>query len=200
MNKVIIASQNKHKLQEFNDISSLMGFNEFFTVKNISQDIGEIDESALTYVGNAQIKARIVFEHYQQPVLADDSGLEIMSLNNIPGIKSARYAGCNATAADNRNKLSKLIKSTGQNEVPARFRCALVYKTSNEHEVSFEKYWYGSVCAVKFESKGFGYDAMFVPEGYSSPVTDMAASVKNTISHRAKALEDFFRYITFSNF
>lgn len=186
MRKLIIATKNSGKFREIADMLSdlnleLVSLNEF-------EDISEIEEDGTTYSENALIKARIVFERTNLPVLSDDSGLEVVSLNFQPGVRSARFAGEPVNYLANNKKLLSLLKDVPESERKARFICVVVFKNKLKEEIT------EGICAGRIASEprgegGFGYDPLFIPEGYQLTFAEINQSIKNKISHRAKAIE-----------
>jgi XTP/dITP diphosphohydrolase len=188
--ELIFATNNHHKLREINSIIGeeiiLKGLSEV----NITEDIPEEEP---TLEGNALAKARYVHARTGLNVFADDTGLETEALNGLPGVHSARFAGESKDSAENIAKLqSMLAEKTNRN---ARFRTviALIY---NNEEYLFEGTVNGRIIDEKRGKEGFGYDPVFVPEGFSKTFAEMSLVEKNRLSHRAKALEklkDFLR-------
>lgn len=180
--KLVIASNNKHKIEE---IKAIVG--DRFDLLSMN-DIGfheDIVEDADTFIGNALIKARTIFNKYQLNCLADDSGLIVESLNNEPGVYSARYAGEPTNHENNINKV--LEKLNGIENRKAKFVSVIAVIIDGE-EFIFEGEVKGTIRNEKKGSKGFGYDPIFEPEGYHITFAEMLEDEKNAISHRARAL------------
>ncbi|WWO99367.1 MAG: non-canonical purine NTP pyrophosphatase [Candidatus Dasytiphilus stammeri] len=194
MKKILLATSNPGKLFEFLQIIK-HHYSVQFVIKPIYQDIGKIHEHGVNYLENALIKAQIVYEYYQCPVLSDDSGLELINFNNIPGIYSARYAGINATDQQNRNKLKNFLLSHHLTSTPARYRCVLVYQQSISKIKKFEAVWNGKIVTYHNIDNGFGYDPMFIPIGYNKTVTEIDIESKNKYSHRAQAVMNFVKFL-----
>ena len=190
--KIFIASKNKGKIKEIKYCLSEMDF-EFFSLLD-TPDIPDIAETGNTFEENAWLKAEQVYKLTGIPVIADDSGLEVDYLKGEPGIYSARYAGENATDDDNCNKLlSKLSDVAGENR-KANFRCVIIYYDGvNKH--IFEGICNGHIITSKRGENGFGYDPLFIPDGYSLTFAELDAETKNKISHRGKALEKMKEYL-----
>lgn len=183
--EIILATKNNGKLSEIREI-----FKED-SIKLISLTelnfIDEITEDADSFLGNALKKAKIIFNYYKKPVLADDSGLEVDILNNRPGVYSARYAGENVSYEDNNNKLISELESF----VPpynAKFVTCAVFIDS-EIELYEFGYLYGEIILDKRGNNGFGYDPIFIPQGYNLTLAEMNLNEKNSISHRSKAFK-----------
>ncbi len=180
--KLVIASNNQHKIEE---IKAIIG-NRFELLS--MNDIGfydDIVEDADTFIGNALIKARTIYNKYKINCLADDSGLVVESLNNEPGVYSARYAGEPTNHENNIQKvLAKLNSIKNRN---AKFISVIAVIIDGE-EFIFEGEVEGTIREEKKGSKGFGYDPIFEPKGYNITFAEMLEDEKNAISHRARAL------------
>jgi len=183
MQSIVFATNNLHKLDEVRNKLS-----KHFNILSLN-DINchdEIPETANTFEGNAEQKANWILEKYGFDCFADDSGIEIEALNGEPGVFSARYAGENCSYDDNNKKvLYKLKNKTNRN---ARFVTSICLKINGETH-----FFNGKIEGVIIEdyagNEGFGYDPIFVPNGYSKSFAEMNLNEKNKISHRAKALE-----------
>lgn len=182
MTNLVFATNNSHKLLEarakissFNIVSlSEIGFHE------------DIEEYETTLEGNARIKAEYIYNKFGVDCFADDTGLEVEALNGAPGVYTSRYAGTNPTFIDNMNKL--LSDMNGFENRKARFRTAIHLIINGEHH-SFEGIVNGTITTELIGEQGFGYDPIFIPEGYSETFAQLPLSVKNTISHRGRALD-----------
>ena len=187
--ELVFASANQNKVTE---IQKLVGEK----IKLLSlKDIGcteEIEESGTTFQENALIKARYVFETYKCNCFADDSGLEVEALNNEPGVYSARYAG--EPKNDNRNtqKLLKELKSNSNRN--ARFKTVIALLI-NGKEQFYEGEISGKIALHPSGSGGFGYDPVFIPDGYDRTFAQMTLEEKNHISHRAIAIQKLVDYL-----
>ena len=189
MNKLVFATNNSHKLKEVKSI--LKGR---FTVLGLS-DIGcneDIPETADSLEGNALLKAQYVYEKYGMDCFADDTGLEVRVLDGEPGVKSARYAGEAKKSVDNVNKL--LIRLKGKSDRSAQFRTVIALIMKGETH-SFEGIVSGVIAEKPRGSSGFGYDPVFVPEGYLSTFAQLRAEEKNKMSHRAVAVNKLIDYL-----
>lgn len=194
--KIIFATNNLHKLKE---IQSLLG--EHFQLLSLSElgFSGDIPEEQDTLEGNALEKARFIFDKYHQPCFADDTGLEVEALRGEPGVYSARYAGSvkdygseEKRSAANVSKL--LAKLSGNKNRKAQFRTAIAYINDKGHWL-FEGKVTGSIIDVRRGSEGFGYDPVFVPDGYTDTFAEMPLAEKNKISHRARAFANFVTFL-----
>lgn len=184
LQSIVFASNNKHKLEEVTDI-----LKSRYKVVSLAE-IGcfdDIPETSDTLEGNALLKARHVFEKYQIDCFADDTGLEVEVLSGRPGVYSARYAGEGCSYEDNVKKL--LAEMEGITNRRARFRTVIALIAGNQVRY-FEGVINGFISTEKKGSSGFGYDPVFVPEGYSQTFAEMTAGLKNTISHRALAVSN----------
>ena len=188
---MVFATNNLHKLEE---IQAILG--DAQPVVSLKQ-IGcneDIEETASTFEGNALLKARYVHAKYGCDCFADDSGLEVDALGGEPGVYSARYAG--ADGHDSEANMDKLLqKLSGIKNRHARFRTviALIWKGK---EYLFDGKVEGVILEEKRGEKGFGYDPLFVPDGYEQTFAQMESGVKNKISHRARAMEKLVLFLT----
>jgi XTP/dITP diphosphohydrolase len=151
-------------------------------------EIKSIEETGITLIENALIKARTVQKITGLPSLADDTGLEVDALNGAPGVYSARFAGENATYEDNVNKMLIALKGIPFDKRRARFRTVLAFVDSNS-ELSEDGVIEGRIINNARGEDGFGYDPIFQPENYDITFAEMTSEEKNSISHRARALE-----------
>ena len=180
--KLVFASNNVHKLQEVRAI--LAGH----TILSL-EDIGchaDIPETADTLEGNSLLKAQYVFDHFHCDCFADDTGLEIEALGNQPGVYTARWAGEPSNPANNRKKA--LQELAGIDNRRARFRTVITLIRSGKIE-QVEGIVRGSIAEAEYGNGGFGYDPLFIPEGYDKTFAELPAETKNAISHRARALQ-----------
>lgn len=158
-------------------------------------DIGcteDIPETSDTIEGNAIQKANYVSEKYRVNCFADDTGLEVRALNGEPGVLSARYAGEEKDAQANMNKLLAALKDKNNRE--ARFKTAIAVNLASE-KVIFTGIANGIITDRQYGDKGFGYDPVFIPDGYNKTFAELPLSVKNEISHRAKAMYQLIDYL-----
>lgn len=179
--EIVVATTNNHKLQELRKIMP-----KSFKFTGI-RDIGfsdEIPETGDTFEANALQKARFIQHHTKHPCLADDSGLEVKALGGKPGIYSARYAGPDANSNDNIKKL--LNAMNGFTNRTARFKTVLAL-ILDKKEYIFEGTVSGRITDSPSGYEGFGYDPVFIPDGYTKTFSEMTPEEKNLISHRAEA-------------
>lgn len=187
--KFVFATNNTHKLEE---VSAILGKKiELLSMKDIDCNV-DIPETADTLEGNALIKARYIFENYHLDCFADDTGLEVEALNGAPGVYSARYAG---DAHDSEANMKKLLKEMENVENrKARFRTVFAL-IINGKEHLFEGIVKGEIIKNRKGTSGFGYDPVFVPEGYSQTFAEMGNELKNKISHRAMATQKLCHFL-----
>ena len=183
-NRLVIATSNKHKLSE---IISVLA-NPSWQILSL-QDFPEIDpiaETASTFRENALLKARTVFRHTSLLTLADDSGLEVDALAGAPGVTSARYAGPEHDYAANNRKLLKALRGISTGGRQAQFRCVVAI-VNKDYEKVVEGIVRGHIIQELRGNGGFGYDPLFVPDGYDKTYAELGEGIKNRISHRAIA-------------
>ena len=187
--KLVFATNNKHKLEEMRAI--LGGKVELLSLADIDCH-DDIPETADTLEGNALIKARYIYDKYGCLCFADDTGLEVDALGGEPGVYSARYAGENNDSEANMRKL--LQNLTGKSERSAQFRTVIALIIEGE-EFLFDGIVRGRISEERMGSAGFGYDPIFVPDGYEESFAQMAAEQKNAISHRSRAASALNDYL-----
>lgn len=186
MMKLIIATANSGKLKEIAELLSPLGF-------DLEPDGRDVQETGTTLEENAMIKAVAVAEHHPDTwVLADDSGLEVDALGGEPGVYSARYAGLEKNNDRNMAKLLEALQ--GQNNRDAQFRTVLALVGAGEKRI-FEGVVRGKIISEMRGDGGFGYDPIFVPDGYNRTYAEMTLEEKNSMSHRAIALRKLVEYL-----
>lgn len=189
--QLVFATNNPHKIFEVRHLLGkryeILGLNDL----GIKEDIPENQD---TIEGNAIEKSKYIFEKYNLPCFADDTGLEVDFLNGRPGVFSARYAGKDCSFDDNVNKL--LGELDGVENRKARFRTVIAFIDKNNITQLFEGIVNGHIAKSRQGSEGFGYDPVFVPDGYCLSFAEMELTLKNAISHRAKAMNKFIEYLT----
>ncbi len=188
LDKICFASHNADKVKEISTI---------LDVKMLSLDeIGcteEIEEPGKTLEANSFFKAYHVYKNYSMNCLADDSGLEVFALNSAPGVYSARYAGEHGNHEANNALLLKNME--GITDRRAKFRTVLTLIV-NIHTYVFEGEVEGQIATEKRGENGFGYDSVFIPDGYDKTFAEMTLAEKNSISHRARAIEKLNEFLT----
>jgi XTP/dITP diphosphohydrolase len=187
---LLIATKNAHKTSEFRD---LLGAG--FQVRDLNQhpEVPSPEETGATFAENAEIKALAASRLFPGLVLADDSGLEVEALGGAPGVRSARYAGENATDAENRAKL--LRELSGQAQRQALFQCVLALAEGGQIVRTFSGAVEGTLLEAEQGEGGFGYDSLFVPAGYHETFAQLPAEVKNRESHRARAMQQALAFL-----
>ena len=187
--KLVFATNNKNKLYEVQKMIPS-------SIQLVSlQDINcqeDIEETALTLKGNARLKAIHVFENYGFSCFADDTGLEVEALNGQPGVFSARYAGEPVNAENNIDKLLKELE--GKTNRKAQFRTSICLLLNNE-EYYFDGICKGEITIERRGTNGFGYDPVFIPEGYACTFAEMSEIEKNKISHRGLAIKKLTEFL-----
>jgi XTP/dITP diphosphohydrolase len=191
MKRIIFASKNEGKINEVRKI--LAGLKvQILSLSDVDYTI-EIEETGSTFEENAKIKADVIYKEYKIPVISDDSGLAVEQLNGEPGVYSARYAG--ASAADEENNL-KLLKTLEKFPQPhkAKFVCLAVYYFGTDFFTAIGEV-NGKIIKSPRGTKGFGYDPLFVPDGYIQTMAELNSEIKNKISHRFNAFVQLKKYI-----
>jgi XTP/dITP diphosphohydrolase len=196
---ICFASNNAHKLDE---VTSILG--DSFTIRTLA-DIGctdELPETTGTILGNSAQKARYVFDHFNVACFADDSGLEVDALNGEPGVDSAFYAGGGkpGETRSHEGNIAKLLKNmAGQTNRHAQFRTVITLVepdlTGAPVEHQFEGIVSGTILTEPRGKGGFGYDPLFLPDGYTKTFAEMSLAEKSKISHRARALAGLVEYL-----
>ena len=184
--KIVLATGNKGKLREFKKMCDT----EVIAFSDILGEM-EIVEDADSFKGNALIKARTIYEKLEDAdaiVISDDSGISVPLLGGIPGVYSARYAGEGASDKENLYKLVNAVKEAGVEKTPAYYTASIAI-VSKFGEYVVHGWMHGEVLSSTRGDHGFGYDPMFVPNGYNQTLGELEDEVKKSISHRGKALE-----------
>ena len=186
MKKIILASNNKGKIREFNTM--LDGLYKVVSMSDMQ--VEEVPEIGLTFVENALIKARNASEQSGLPALADDSGIVVDALDGEPGIYSARYAGNHGDDEANTQKLLDEMSSIADGDRSARFWCAVVFveHANDPTPIIIQRGWEGEILREKVGENGFGYDPIFHVPTHGCASAELAPEIKNAISHRGKAL------------
>ena len=185
--EIVVATRNRHKTRE---IQHILGSEFKVSDLGAHPEVPEIRESGTSFEGNAKLKALAASRQLPALVIADDSGLEVDALGGAPGIYSARYAGANATDSDKIDKLLRAlvrVRATGD-ERRARFRCVVALAGTGSLLETFEGIVEGRIADEAQGDSGFGYDPIFIPEGFDQTFGELPTEVKNRISHRAKAI------------
>jgi len=185
--KIIFASSNPHKI---NELQSLLDEFDYEVIPQTQLGIDDVDETGLTFVENALLKARNACLSSGKPAIADDSGLVVPALDGAPGIYSARYAGNKADAGANIEKLLEDMRDIPADRRQAHFHCTLVYLEHAEDPAPLicEGIWQGMILQAPTGLHGFGYDPVFYDVNEKASAAELDSTRKNEISHRGKAL------------
>ncbi len=191
--KILIGTNNRHKIEEIKNILNGMDI-ELLSIDDLGIDI-IIEEDAMTLEGNAFKKAKGFYDMAKMPVFADDTGLFIDLICGAPGVCSSRYAGENATYDENCIKLLEEMKDLPEGSRQGGFKTVICYFENPENVHYFKGEVRGKILTSRRGVNGFGYDPLFVPDGFDKTYAEMNAQEKNHFSHRAKALEKFAEFI-----
>ena len=185
MKKWVFATNNQHKIEEAKEI--LGGFAEIMSLNSINFH-DDIEETADSFEGNALIKAKTVFEKTGFPCFADDSGLCVNALNGRPGVKSARFANEHGPVDHSLNNQKLLNELEGKADRSAFFTTVICAYGFNDSPIYFTGEVHGNIASALSGAEGFGYDPLFVPEGFDKTFAELGSKIKNEMSHRANAL------------
>ncbi len=188
MTDIVLASSNKGKVREFNQLLAALDI----TVRPQGEfNVEDAEETGLTFVENAILKARNAAQHTGLPAIADDSGLEVDALNGAPGIYSARYARAGASDQANLEKLLADLRDVAEADRTARFQCLLVYMrhANDPTPLICQGTWEGRILTAPRGENGFGYDPVFFVPTHDCSSAELPADVKNSLSHRGQALQ-----------
>lgn len=188
--RLIVATRNAHKVEEIRSILHEDDVCDLSVVENPPV----VEETGVTFLENATLKAVAISKITEGLVLSDDSGLEIDALGGAPGVYSSRYAGEEGNDALNNEKLLRELE--GVSPRTARFRCVMVLARRGEVLADFSGSVEGEILREPFGAGGFGYDPLFCPEGYHESFAELGEEVKNSLSHRAKALEQVAKWLS----
>lgn len=194
--KLVLASNNKHKAEEYAamfKIENGIDISILLPRHLIGEDV-EIEETGLTFEENASIKAKHIYELTKLPGFSDDSGLEVRALDNKPGLNSARYSGSHGDDKANRQKVLSELIEINTDDWSARFRCVICFY-DGQNEYFFEGICTGKLISEEKGTGGFGYDPIFIPDGYNITFAEMPPEEKNKISHRANAVNKFQQFL-----
>ncbi len=194
MKRIVLASGNCGKVREFNEL--LAGL-DLEVVPQSEFNVPEAEETGLSFVENAILKARNAAQHTGLPAVADDSGLEVDALKGEPGIHSARYAGPGATDRQNLEKLLAALKDAPDAERTARFQCVIVFlrHALDPTPIICQGTWEGSILREPRGANGFGYDPVFHVPTHGCSAAELPSEVKNRLSHRGQALAKLLRIL-----
>ena len=194
---IVLASNNSHKAKEIQHISDMIlpgKIHIIIPIELLGYKV-DVEETGTSIEENAFLKANSLFKLLKKPCFADDTGLEIDALNGEPGLNAAIFAGEHGNDKKNREKVLRLLKDIPDTNRTARFKTILCLVNPSG------KYFFEGVCKGKISleergNSGFGYDSIFIPDNYSMTFAELPELIKNTISHRAKALEKLIKYLT----
>jgi XTP/dITP diphosphohydrolase len=195
MRSLIIATRNRHKTSE---IAAMLGSDWLVQDLAAYPDLPETEETGATFAENAMLKAIAASQSIKGLILADDSGLEVDLLGGAPGVRSARYAGEKATDKDNRTKLlHELAKfqHAAPEPITARFQCAMALADAGRPLATFNGCVEGRIVLAEAGTGGFGYDPLFIPDGYTQTFAELDPATKKSLSHRALALEQAIAWL-----
>lgn len=187
---IFLASGNSHKIEELQQVLGDLGI-ELKSTLDVDSPM-DVEENQPDLQGNARKKAKAWYNKTGLPSISDDTGLEVDALDGAPGVYSARYAGDNPSYDDNVNKL--LDELRGKSDRSAQFRTVIAF-VDGEDEHFFEGICRGRIIDEKRGDKGFGYDPVFVPEGYEKTFAELSSEEKNKISHRGRAVQKFIEFL-----
>ena len=183
--RLLLATRNAHKTREVREI---LGGGWIVEDLSVLPDLPEVEETGETFEDNAKLKALAASLHYEGWVLADDSGLEVDALGGAPGVRSARFAGDNATMEENRALLIEKLSEVRGQDRRGRFRCVLALAKDGELVRTFSGSVEGFIGPAERGQGGFGYDALFIPEGSCRTFAELTPRQKHSCSHRGRAL------------
>ena len=186
MQKLLVATGNAHKTEE---IRAMLGDGYDVTDLKSHPQLPAVEETGMTFLENATLKAVEISREVAGLVLSDDSGLEVDALGGAPGVYSSRYAGEDGNDDLNNKKLLFELDGVGEGERTARFRCVMVLAENGEVLACFDGAVEGRIISERQGDGGFGYDPLFVPEGHQQSFAELGEEIKNTLSHRARAME-----------
>ena len=184
MQKLLVATGNSHKTDE---IRAILGAGYVVSDLKAHPELPEVEETGTTFLENATLKAVEISKQVEGLILSDDSGLEVDALGGEPGVYSSRYAGEAGNDAANNKKL--LHELQGEDSRTARFRCVMVLAQDGEVLASFDGAVEGRMLSELHGEGGFGYDPLFVPDGYEQTFSQLSEEIKNQLSHRAVAMQ-----------
>ena len=193
MQKLLVATGNSHKTDE---IRAILGAGYVVSDLKAHPELPEVEETGTTFLENATLKAVEISKQVEGLILSDDSGLEVDALGGEPGVYSSRYAGEAGNDAANNKKL--LHELQGEDSRTARFRCVMVLAQDGEVLASFDGAVEGRMLSELHGEGGFGYDPLFVPDGYDQTFSQLSEGIKNQLSHRAVAMQKVVAWLAAS--
>jgi len=193
MQDLLVATGNSHKTAE---IRAILGADYVVSDLKAHPELPEVEETGSTFLENATLKAVEISKQVEGLILSDDSGLEVDALGGEPGVYSSRYAGEAGNDAANNKKL--LHELQGKDNRKARFRCVMVLAQDGEVLTSFDGAVEGRMLSELHGEGGFGYDPLFVPDGYDQTFSQLSEEIKNQLSHRAVAMQKVVAWLATS--
>ena len=184
--RIVIATHNAGKARELAELFAIVGVE---TVSAAELGIDEPEETGKSFAENATLKAEAAAKSSGLPAVADDSGLEVSALGGAPGIHSARWGGPHKDFALAMERVNRELEASGSNDRTAKFVCVLAYARPNAETIATRGAIVGTLTWPPRGTRGFGYDPIFVPQGYDQTFGEMEPSLKDSISHRARAFE-----------
>lgn len=193
--QVVLASSNKGKIAE---IQAILKQQNIEVISQSHFNVSDVEETGTTFIENAIIKARHASKISGLPAIADDSGLEVDAINGAPGVYSARYAGLPSNDKNNTAKLLNALEKIPKEQRAARFHCVMVFMAhvNDPSPLIGHGVWEGSIAFKEAGNNGFGYDPVFYIPEHNCMSAELASSIKNTLSHRAKALKQLLPQIS----
>jgi len=198
MKKIVLASNNQGKVREISQmLNDLKPAIDMVVVPQSDFNVSEVEETGLTFVENAILKARYAAKVTGLPAIADDSGIEVDYLKGAPGIYSARYSGVGASDQQNLDKLLSELKDVPVEKRTARFQCLIVYMQHADDPTPLivQGTWEGIITEHAMGDNGFGYDPVFYVEQHKCTSAQLSAEIKNGISHRGQALKKLITFL-----
>jgi XTP/dITP diphosphohydrolase len=183
---LLVSTRNRHKLRE---IRNILGARFEVADLSILPTMHEVEETGTSFDENADLKAVAASQLFEGWVIADDSGLEVDALGGSPGVYSARYAGETASDSENNALLLKNLEEVPEQKRRARFRCVIVLARVGRKLAAFSGVVDGLIASSPRGAEGFGYDPLFIPDGFSETFAELPVATKNRLSHRARALD-----------
>lgn len=194
LKQVLIATKNKGKASEFKEFFSKYNI-EALSLLDLEEQLPDVEETGVTFEENAALKAEQIAAILNKPVLADDSGLMVDALNGEPGIYSARYAGHGKNDQDNNVKLLNELKDIPKEKRKAKFVCVLAVAIPGKETIFKTGICEGEISFTPQGNNGFGYDPLFIPNGYNKTMAELSPEEKNSISHRSAAIKKLEKWV-----
>jgi len=193
--QVVLASSNPGKLKE---MKILLAGIDYEVLAQAQFSVSDVEETGLSFVENAILKARHAAQHAGLPAIADDSGIQVDVLGGAPGIYSARYAGLNASDEENLNLMLENVRATGARQAAARFQCVMAYvgHAGDAMPLIAQGTWHGSIVMEPRGENGFGYDPVFFVPTHQCTSAELPFEEKNRISHRGLAMQKLLHKLT----